>query len=72
MRKAFSLPPEEPITQQLMLELTNLSAPRAQISDLTGLEHARNLMNLNLDRNQISDIGPLAGLTELEILSLAI
>ena len=71
VRKAFSLPPEEPITQQLMLELTNLSAPRAQISDLTGLEHARNLMNLNLDRNQISDIGPLAGLTELEILSLA-
>lgn len=70
VRKAFSLPPEEPITQQLMLELTKLTAQRAQISNLTGLEHATNLTNLNLNSNQISDISALSELTQLKVLSL--
>ena len=70
LRKAFSLPPEEPITQQLMLELTKLTAQRAQINNLTGLEYATNLTNLNLNSNQISDISALSKLTQLEVLSI--
>ena len=38
---------------------------------MTGLEHAANLTALWLTRNEISDISPLAGLTQLEVLSVA-
>ena len=71
VRKAFSLPQDEPITKQMMQELTNLNAQRAKIKDLTGLEHATHLKILNLNTNQISDISILAGLTQLQNLSLA-
>ena len=70
IRKVFSLPQNEPITQQLMQELTKLTAQRANISDLTGLEHAKNLTTLNLYGNQIKDISTLATLTNLQVLSL--
>ena len=71
VRTTLSLPQEEPITQQLMQKLVILSAQGAQISDLTGLEHATNLEILNLKSNQISDITALADLTQLDLLSLA-
>ena len=70
VRKEFRLPQDEPITKQLMQELTKLTAQRALITDLTGLEHAKNLRNLNLYGNEISDISALATLTELRELSL--
>ena len=70
IRNAFRLPQNEPITQQLMQELTKLTAQRANISDLTGLEHAKNLTNLNLYANKIKDISTLATLTQLQVLSL--
>ena len=70
LRLEFSLPADAAITKQMMQELTELNAQRARISDLTGLEHAKNLTNLNLFGNQINDITLLAKLTELEILSL--
>ena len=41
------------------------------ISDLTGLEHATNLIRLNLAGNNISDISLLAGLTNLTELILS-
>ncbi len=53
-----------------MTVLRRLEAPIANISDLTGLEHAANLTHLYLARNSISDISPLAGLTNLKDLSL--
>ena len=40
------------------------------ISDLTGIEYCVNLYHLDLDGNQISDISPLSGLTNLGILGL--
>ncbi len=70
VRNALGLPQETPITQQLMQKLTILNAQKAQISNLTGLEHATNLEILNLKSNQISDISALADLTQLELLSL--
>ncbi len=53
-----------------MLGLTNLFAPERGIADLTGLEYAANLVNLQVNLNGISDIAPLAGLTSLRVLVL--
>ena len=58
------------ITPAEMATLTQLHAREANISDLTGLEHATNLTELYLDNNSISDISPLAGLINLTVLYL--
>ena len=58
------------ITTEDMATLTELAAGRANISNLTGLEHATNLTELRLNDNDLSDLSPLAGLTELEWLYL--
>ena len=71
-----------PITPVDMLGLTILDAPNADIQDLTGLEHARNLKALNLggefinfkgfvNSNRVSNFSPLAGLINLETLKLS-
>ena len=64
-----------PITVDEMANLTGFAARNANINDLTGLEHAINLKWLGLDgetvgstwnnSNSISDLSPLAGLTNL-------
>ena len=67
------------ITASDMANLTDLTARNAGISNLTGLEHATNLKSLWLDgeevrpgvwenSNSVSDLSPLAGLTQLEAL----
>ena len=58
-----------------MATLTGFAARNANISDLTGLEHATNLRSLGLDgeivgdtrsnSNSVSDLSPLVGLTDL-------
>ena len=70
------------ITKQTLLNLTRLEAPNRGITDLTGLAHAHNLTYLNLgdvyseaeqkwfNSNRISDLSPLAGLTQLTHLYL--
>ena len=55
----------DPITTADMETLTEISAPNANISDLTGLEHATNLTTLDLDENNITDISPLVANTGL-------
>ena len=72
----------DPITASDMTRLTNLPARNANISDLTGLEQATNLTWLSLgteyveaeersiNSNSVSDLSPLAGLTNLTILGL--
>ena len=64
-----------PITLDEMATLTGFAARNANISDLTGLEHATNLRSLGLDgeivgdtrsnSNSVSDLSPLVGLTDL-------
>jgi hypothetical protein len=49
-----------------MLGLGALSCTNKGIVDLTGLEYATNLKQLDLGGNQISDISSLAGLTNLK------
>ena len=62
--------PGEVITTVDMAGLDRLVARNADISDLTGLEHATNLTDLDLVGNSISDISPLEGLTNLTFLNL--
>ena len=59
-----------PITKAEMATLRELQAKRAGISDLTGLEFATNLTELDLWANNISDVSALSGLTNLIGLSL--
>ena len=65
-----------PITRAEMASLTRLEAPNKNISDLTGLEFATGLIELDLgvefvdgtgigNSNEISDLSPLSGLTNL-------
>ena len=71
-----------PITQAEMATLTRLEAPNKNIRDLTGLEFATGLTRLVLglvyvsgegrvNSNDISDLSPLSGLTNLRTLSLS-
>ena len=79
---ALGKPSGATITKAEMGTLTELSAPNADITDLTGLEAAVNLQRLYLgheyvsaegrfiNSNTISDLTPLSGLTQLTLLDL--
>jgi Leucine-rich repeat (LRR) protein len=68
--------PRGPITELDMLSLTTLDAgsgyhpPRHVVADLTGLEYARNLEQLELVGNHVSNLSPLSNLTKLTYLDL--
>ena len=80
IEEALGKAPGAVITTADMAKLTKLEARNANITDLTGLEYATNLTELNLggelvgqalvNSNSISDISPLAGLTNLTWLFL--
>ena len=55
-------------TPEDMLGLTSLAAEDRGITSLTGLEYALNLERLWIRWNRISDLSPLAGLTNLRFL----
>jgi hypothetical protein len=66
VREALNIP-TGPITSDDMAKLTSLDAHERNIQDLSGLEYAVNLQWLDLDGNQITDISPLSGLTNLQV-----
>ena len=68
---ALGLTDSNNLTQAGMATLTQLTATDANISDLTGLEHAINLMHLNLEGNSITNIIPIKGLDNLIYLNLS-
>ena len=77
VRWTLNLASDASLTQGALKELTGLSLYKNQrpegittIKDLTGLEHATELRNLDIQGNEISDIRPLAGLKQLERLIL--
>ena len=70
VRESLGLAAGDALTQADMAELQELEAPRRQITNLTGLEHATQLTKLVAWRNSISDLSPLAGLTNLQSLNL--
>ena len=58
------------ITDVELEKLTDLNLDNSNITNLTGIEAAKNLKNLSLNHNSISNLSPLAGLTSLKTLSL--
>ena len=82
VEKALDKAPGSPISVTEMESLTELRASNANITDLTGLEAATNLLRLELgeryvvtegryiNSNAISDLLPLSGLTALTRLDL--
>ena len=62
---ALGKAPGDPITPEEMATLDNVGAEDKNISDLTGLEFAKNLIRLDMAGNPLSDISPLASLTKL-------
>ena len=63
--------PDGAITVDKMNELTRLAASHGEIADLTGLEHAVNLVELYLNYTDVSDISALQHLKNLEVLELS-
>ena len=70
VENALGKSPGAIITTADMVNLTSLKALGHNISNLTGLESATNLTRLQANGN-ISDLSPLAGLTQLESLGLS-
>ncbi len=76
IRKTLGLGADADITMRELLKLTSLHAPNQRFvgrpvpSNLTGLEYAKNLRQLNLNGNSIADLTPIAGLTNLISLRL--
>ena len=70
VRETLELPAGVPLTKDDMQHLDIFIAEGRGISDLTGLEFAINLRELNLGDNSITDVRPLANLTHLEELAL--
>ena len=71
IRKVLNLTSRAAITQLNMLNLARLDVSDSQITNITGLQHAKNLSVLKLRGNQISDITPIANLTNLIHLDLS-
>ena len=79
---ALGKPKSAFIGQGNMASLTELEVRSANLSDLTGLEHATNLITLSLtgeyivaenrwvNNNSVSDLSPIAGLTRLTSLNI--
>ena len=58
------------ITDVELEKLTDLNLDNSNITNLAGIEAAKNLKNLSLNHNSISNLSPLSGLTSLKTLSL--
>lgn len=59
------------ITDEMMLNLKELKAGELEISDITGLEYAKNLETLSLYNNNIKDLSPLSDLENITTFSIA-
>ena len=70
LNRALGKSPGEQIHAHEMATLRRLEAEDAGISSLEGLQFATDLWDLDLNGNQISDLGPLSGLATLKELSM--
>ncbi len=61
---------DKEIVDDELANLTVLLASDSGITDISGIEHCVNLIELDLSNNQISDIYPLSTLTNLMVLNL--
>ena len=70
VEEALEKDPGSPITADDLATLVTLSAIDREIRELSGLELATNLTELQLGHNRIADLTPLNQLTALEVLSV--
>ena len=70
VREALELPANEPLTKETMQGFDFLNAYNKGITDITGIEQATHLKELDLGRNPITDLRPLSNLITLEGLHL--
>jgi len=68
LRTALGIP-EEPLTAADLSSLTTLNFSGLGISDLSGLEHAVNLVSLDLSDNDLASLSSLAALSDLNSLT---
>ena len=66
IREEIRLPAAAPLKKEDMLGFESLYVDNKGISDITGLEYAINLKELHISRNPITDLWPLANLTQLQ------
>ncbi|CAM5492916.1 NPCBM/NEW2 domain protein OS=Lysinibacillus sphaericus OX=1421 GN=LS41612_04930 PE=4 SV=1 [Lysinibacillus sphaericus] len=57
------------ITLGDMITLTSLHAPNARITNLDGLQYAKNLTSLDISANSITDFSPLQSLGALDTIT---
>ena len=65
VRGEIGLLPDVPLTKEKMLRLASLDVNDKSISDITGLEFATNLRELNMSNTPITDLRPIANLINL-------
>src|SRR5215468_3625851 len=63
--------PNGPLTTQDLLSLTNLNASSRNVSNIAGLEAARNLASLELQLNHLTNFSLPSQLTNLSVLNLS-
>ncbi|MCY3743596.1 MAG: putative glycoside hydrolase [Candidatus Poribacteria bacterium] len=68
VRAALGLGANDPFTRDDLLKLHRLDPYRYGVKSLIGLEHAKNLTWFSFAENDVTDLSPLAGLTQLELL----
>ena len=75
VQETLKLAPGTPLTTHMMFELVGLTIVithwAKRIKDITGLEHCNNLIHLEIQYSSISDVSPLARLTQLEYLDIS-
>ena len=71
VRGEIGLLPDVPLTKERMQAVGNIDVAGKGIFDLTGLEFATNLRELDLRDNPITDLRPLTNLTTLKGLYLS-
>ena len=71
VRSVLKHEPNVELTDEKLQNVYILDATGKKIKDLTGLEKCKNLAEIKLAKNQISDLKPLKDLTNLLLLDLA-
>ncbi len=68
VRESLDLNPNQPFSRADLLILHRLDLYQMGVKNLKGLEHAKNLTWFSFAENDVSDLSPLAGLTQLQTL----
>ena len=70
VREALDMPQNAPLKSSHLQRLTGLVVLGSDISNLQGLQHARNLEFLHISNSNLRDLAPLENLVSLKVLKL--